>query len=178
VAIHAKDRDVPAGEREAGFLVTGERKLGRLKSLHTVTRLAAVLERGICKLALVNILMAVLTLCFRDFEQRVFVLWPLRQMAFVARHGHVFTFKGILCRCMIFHTKGRGLETVDVMARRTFATVRAAAELPLMGILMAIHAFCEWHGSFKISVLVAVRAIYFRMFAEQRKFCCRVIESL
>ena len=64
------------------------------------------------------------------------------------------------------------------MARRTFAPVRTAAELPLMGILMAIHAFCEWHRSFKISVLVAVRAIYLRMFAEQREFCFRVIESL
>ena len=106
MAIRAQDCDVPAGEREAGFLVTRERKLGRLEGFHTVTRLAAVLERGICKLAFVNIFMAVLTLCFLDFEQRIFVLRPLRQMAFVARHGHVFAFKRILRCCMIFDAKG------------------------------------------------------------------------
>ena len=177
MAIRAQHRNVPASEREAGFLVTREGKLGRLERLHTVTRLAAVLQRSACKLAFMHILMAVLTLCLHDFEQRVFVLWPLWQMALLASHSHVFGFKRILCCGMIFYGERRWFETFDIVASRTFTTVCTAAELPLVRILMAIHAFCKLQRGFKISVLMTVRALHFCMFAEQREFCFGVIES-
>jgi hypothetical protein len=99
-------------------------------------------------------------------------------MALVARDGHMFAFQRVLCCRMVLYGKRGRRKAFHVVACCTFTAIRAISELPLVGVLVTIHAFCEWDGSFKITMLMAVRAFDFRMFAEQWKFCFRVIKSL
>ena len=93
VAICAQHRQMSTGQRKTGVLVARQRKARGLEALQIVTRLTSVLEGRIGELTLVNILMAVLTLCLRDLEKSVFALRALWQVTLVASDGHVATFE-------------------------------------------------------------------------------------
>src|ERR1700680_2417611 len=93
------------------------------------------------KLGFVNVLMTVLTLCLGDLKKGIFTVRAFRYMTFVASGRYMPAFERILCRRVIFNRKDRGLEAVDGVARSTFATVGARAELTLVRIVVAVHAF-------------------------------------
>ncbi len=110
------------------------------------------------KLAFVNVLVTLLTLCLRDLKNRLFTLRALRYMAFGASNRHMAAFERVFCCRMIFDSKGRRFESFYGMARRTFATVSTSAELAFVRILVAVHAFRKRHRRFKVPVRVAVAA--------------------
>ena len=64
------------------------------------------------------------------------------------------------------------------MAFCTFPAAGAPEELPLMRVLVAVHAFCKCHRRFEVPVRVTIAACNRNMFAQQGKLCLRMIESL
>src|ERR1700757_2544168 len=93
-----------------------QRETRRLESQQVVTTFAAILVRGACELALVNVLMAVLALCLRDLEYRVFVFRVYGDVAFLACHGRVPALERIFRARVILHGENRRLESIDGMA--------------------------------------------------------------
>jgi hypothetical protein len=78
---------------------------------------------------------------------------------------------------MVFHTVYGGLPTIHVVARRTLALVRARGELPVMRVLVAIHAIGERHLGLEIVALVAALTRDLLVFSEQGEFRFLVVES-
>jgi hypothetical protein len=130
------------------------------------------------ELAFVNVFVTVLALRLRDFEKGIFALQAFRHVAFVASDRNVLAFERIFRGRMIFDRKDGRLEAIYGMARSAFATVGASPELAFVCILVAVHAFCERHGRFEISMRVAVATGNGGVFAEQGIFCLGVIEAL
>jgi hypothetical protein len=64
------------------------------------------------------------------------------------------------------------------MANGTFAAIGTTVELPFVRILVAVHALRKWNGRLKVPVRMTVAACNGRMFAQQRKLCLCMIESL
>ena len=64
------------------------------------------------------------------------------------------------------------------MARRALASVRAFHELPIVCVLVAIHALCERQRLLEISARVALRAIHADVFTQQRELSFRMIKML
>lgn len=148
-----------------------QRKARRLETLQIVTRFATVLVGEIRKLALVNILMTVLTHCLRDFKKSVFTLRTLWHVTLVASDGQMAAFKRVFCRCMILDGKSRRLPPIYGMACGAFTAIGASPKLPLVRILVTVHAFRKRHGRLEVPMCVAVAACNGRMFAQQRKLC-------
>jgi hypothetical protein len=143
VAIRADDSHVCPGQRKAGFFVPGQRKPRGFEPLQVVTSLAAILVRRTCELTFVDVFVAILALRLRDLEYGVFVLQAFRQMTLVAGHRDVATLKWILgCGVILYRERGRP-ESVNGMTRGTLPAIGPRTELPLMRVLVAIHALCE-----------------------------------
>src|ERR1700751_4098762 len=102
-----------------------QRETRRLESLQVVTTFAAILIRGACELALVNVLMAVLALCLRDLKYSIFVFRAGGDRAFLACHGRVRALERIFRGRVILHGENRRLESLDGMAGCAFAAIRA-----------------------------------------------------
>ena len=99
-------------------------------------------------------------------------------MAFVASDRYVPGFERILGGRVILHSKNRGLEAVQIVARRAITSVRAGPELTLVRILVAVHAFRERHRRFEVPVGVTIAARDGGVFAKQGIFCLGVVEPL
>jgi hypothetical protein len=92
-------------------------------------------------------------------------------MALVTSNGNMEAFQWVLCGHVIFDAKRGRLETFDRVAGSTFPAVCTRPELAFVRILVAVRAFCKWHGRFEISVRVAVGTSHRRVLAQQRIFC-------
>ena len=178
MTIRANHRDVRARQRKSRFLMPGQRESRRLEALYIMTSLAAILMWRSSELTFVNVLMAVFALGLDDFEYGVFALLSSRDMAFFASDLGVMALERIFRGGVIFYAKGRRLEAVHGVARSAFPSARFCEELPLVRILVAIHAFCKRYGRLEISVRMTIAALDGRMFSQQRKFCLRVVKSL
>jgi hypothetical protein len=122
--------------------------------------------------------MAVLTLCLRDLKKGVFTLRAFRYVTLVASGRYMPAFERIFCCRVISDRKDRGLEAIHGVARSTFAAVGARAELTLVRILVAVHAFRKRNRCLKIPPRVAVAARNRYVFAQQGILCLGVIEPL
>jgi hypothetical protein len=81
MAIGAEDCNVAASQGKPSVFMASQRKARGFETAQIVARLTAVLVREACELAFVNILVAILALRLRDFENGGFAL---RYVALVA----------------------------------------------------------------------------------------------
>ncbi len=127
------------------------------------------------ELAFVNILVAILALCLRDFENRGFAL---RYVALVAGNRHMAAFQRVFCGFVIFHGEGRRLEAIHGVAACAVGAAGPFEELSSVIILMTIHARRKGYLRLEVPVLVAVFASHGFVSAEQWIFRFRMVESL
>ncbi len=137
---------------------------------------AAIVKGRPCKLALVRIGMAIGAankgnlVASRGARRNVTLGAGDRGVASCERIGS--------CR-MFFDPKERRLPSVDRVASGTFAFIGTRAELTAVRVrCMAVGALGEGNRFFEIRSGVALQAIDFRVFAEQREFYLGVIEML
>lgn len=175
VAIAALHREVAVRKWETRLLVLGQGERRRLEIFHRVALLALIEPWCGCKLCLVFVAMAFQAAVEFDLVKRVF---PFGDVALRAFHFCVFAGQRILRRRMRLHVKFRRLPSVDVVAGRALAGVRALYELAVVRVLVAIRAFREKEGFFEITVGVAGSARHCLVLSEQRVFGLGVIEAL
>ena len=165
MTISAGNGHVSAGEQEACFFVAGECEGRRLESLNGVAAFAAIQVWGRRELPGMLVLVAVVTTLKFNLEERVFSFGDMTLGAF---DGAVFAFESIGRRGVIFHGKGRRLESIDGVAGRAFARSRSLGKLAVMRIgLVAIDALCERNRLFEIASGVTQRTIHGSVLAEQ-----------
>ena len=157
---------MPAGQREAGFLVTGQREMRGTELGNTVALLAAILIWRRRKLAFVNILMT--TAAFRLSDPKHGVL-PLWDMAFFAFHFGVAAFEWIAARSMFLNSKSRRLESVHRMTDSALSAAGARQELALVIIGMASRARRVSYRRFEVTAGVAFAARHAAVLPEKRK---------
>src|ERR1700746_2307175 len=78
---------------------------------------------------------------------------------------------------MFFHAVGGWLPILYLVARRAFALVRARGELPVMRILVAIHALGKRNLRLEVATFVALAARDRLVFSEQGEFRFLVVET-
>ncbi len=178
MAIRAEHRQVRARQWKPCVLVPTERELCWLEALQVVAGFAAILMRGTRKLTLVNVFVTILALCLRDLKERLFTLQTSRHVAFVAGNLHVSPFQRVFCGRVIFDGKCGRLEAIHRVTLGAFTAAGTTEELPLVRVLMAVHAFRKRYRRLEVPMRVAVAACHGRMFAQQRKLCLGMIESL
>lgn len=144
-------------------------------SIEGVTLLTAIEIRGGCELALVFIRVAVQALGKFHLVECVF---SLRDVTLRAGHGRVLGLQGIGACRVLLHPELCGLEAVYGMAGSTFAAVGSLDELPLMFVLVAVHAALEGERFLEISTGMAPNAVHLLVFAQQRVLGLGVIEVL
>lgn len=86
-------------------------------------------------------------------------------MTLFASNGNMAAFQGILGGCVTFYRERRRFEAFDRVAGRTFPAVCTSPESPLVGVFVAVRAFCKRHGGPKVSVRVAIGTTHLRMLA-------------
>lgn len=138
--------------------------------------LAAIQGRRCGKLTFVNVIVAILALRCRLYEFGVPAFGAFGYVALVAGDRDVNAFQRIFRGRMFLDTKRGGLPIGFIVARRAFAVIDTRAELSVMRVLVAIHAFGVRHGRLEIAFRVAVTAIYSLMLAQQGEFRFRVVE--
>src|ERR1700756_266360 len=81
-------------------------------------------------------------------------------------------------RCSVFfHAVCGRLPILYLVARRAFALVRTRGELPVMRILVAIHAFAKSNLRLEVATFVAIAARDRRVLSEQGEFRFLVVET-
>ncbi len=137
MAVNASSCQMPARQREVRFLVPGEGEHGGAIDILVVAHLAAVEIRRGCKLAAVNILVAIRTQRKLDFVQRGGSRWDMTFGAGDLRMGIVQRKAGGVVRN---HCEGRWFEAIQGMAGVAMAAVGALHKLPIVRVTMAIGA--------------------------------------
>ena len=165
-----------ARQAEAALLMLRDREGRGMESADRVARLAPVAVRLRRKLPLVNVLVAVETFRKRELVPRG---GSCGNVALIARHLGVLTFKRIRRESVFLHAEQRGLPAVYGVAGGAFALVLSLRELPAMRIgRMAIRTIGERHRLLEIASRVALQAIDRRVLAEEGEFRLCVIELL
>ena len=137
--------------------------------------LTAVVVRRSCKLALVDVRMAVPTLTEFDLVERGF---SCRDMTLGARNGDVLRLQGVGGIGVFGHSKLRGFESIHGVAWLAGAAIFARAELPAVGIgSMAIGAFGMRQGVIECRAVVAYLATHLDVLAQQWVVGFGVIEG-
>jgi hypothetical protein len=98
-------------------------------------------------------------------------------VALVALHFGVQVLERIFRCRMFFHAVCGGLPIIYVVASLAFAVVRAHGELPVMRVLVAIHAFAKRNLGLEVATFVAIAARYRLVLSEQREFRFLVVET-
>ena len=111
-----------------------------------------------------NVNVAILALRLCNLENGVLALRAFRHVAFVASNRFVFALQGILCCCVILHRKRGRLKPIHRVARRALTPV-AVTELPLVRILVAIHALSECNRCLEVASGVTSAALHGLMFS-------------
>jgi hypothetical protein len=157
---------MPAGQREAGFLVTGQREMRGTELGNTVALLAAILiwRRG--KLAFVNVLMTTAAFRVGDSKDGVLTLWD---MAFFALHFGMAAFEWIAARSMFLSSKSRRLESVHRVADGAISAAGARQELALVVIGMTSRARRVSYRRLEVTAGVAFAARHAAVLPEKRK---------
>jgi hypothetical protein len=79
---------------------------------------------------------------------------------------------------VFFHSEGRGLESLQVVAGTAIRATSALAELALVFVLVAIHALLKGERLLEITVAVASQAIHLLVLSGQGVFSLRMVETL
>lgn len=132
-----------------------------------------VLVRGGRKLSVVGVFVAIRAGGEFHFVDRVFADGKVTLVAF---HFGVLSFQRIFGSRMFLDAKQRRLPSIHFVAFSALPFLRAALELSVMNILMAIGAVGELERTLEVPAYVASNATYFTVFAQERKFCFGVIE--
>ena len=80
-------------------------------------------------------------------------------MALRALQPRVRALQRILARSMLFYCEQRRLPSLHVVARGAFTAIGAFGELPVVCILVAIHALLEGKGLLEISTSMTLSTI-------------------
>lgn len=97
-------------------------------------------------------------------------------MTFGAGHLRMATLQRIRGTRVGLNVERGRLPAVDRVAGRAFAFVAARGKLSAVRVLVAVGAFRECQRAFEITADVALEAIHFSVFTQQRELCARVIE--
>jgi hypothetical protein len=157
---------MPAGQREAGFLVTGQREMSGTELGNTVALLAAILIWRRRKLALMNILMATAAFYLSDPKHGVLTLWD---MAFFAFHFRMPAFEWIAARSMFLNSESRRLEPIHRMTDGAISAAGPRQELALVIIGMASRARRVSYRRLEVTASVASAARHAAVLPEKRK---------
>lgn len=157
---------MPAGQRKAGLLVTGQREMRGTELGNAVAPLATILIWCRRKLAFVNILMTTAAFGLSDPKHGVLTLWD---MAFFALHFGVAAFKWIAACSMFLNSKSRRLEPIHRVADGAICAAGARQELALVIIGMASRARRVSHRRFEVTAGVTFAARHAAVLAEKRK---------
>lgn len=178
MAFRAQHSQVCPRQRKPRVLVLTERKPRWLEALDVVAGFAPILMWRPCELSLVDVHVTVFTLRLLDFEKRILALRSLHNVTLFAGHFRMVPFQRVFCFRVFLDGERRRSESLHRVALRTFPAARAAEKLPLMRVLVAVHAFCKRHRRFEVPMRVAIAARNRSVFAEQGKLCLRMIEAL
>lgn len=149
--------EVRLSEREAGFLVLGQREPDRLERLNGVAVLAAIPMRRAGELAAVDVFVAARAVRLLDHEHGV---RTARDVALGAGHFYVPAFERVGCGGMQFHSEQGRFPRLLVVAFRAGDAGFARLELAAMRIgRMAILAQQVRRGEFEIRLAVALFAV-------------------
>lgn len=157
------------------MLMAGECERGRVERLLGVALFAAVHVRRACKLAAVNVAVAIEALAELDLEERGTPAWgvALRTIeggvpaAEWEAGGVVFGERELDVR----------FETVNGVAAFAAAAVGALGELTVVRIrLVAVGAEIVSDGGLEVGATMALLATYFQVFSQQRVLRFRVVE--
>jgi hypothetical protein len=173
VAFGAGNRNMAARQREGRSLMPRQREGRGLKAVYRVAVLTLVIVRSAGKLPFVGIGVAILTSRLLDFVDS---FHTSGDVALVAGHLGVHALQGIVCCRVLLGPKGRGLESVNGMASHAVAAVFSCGELAAVWVLVAVHAPGESDWLFKVSAVMALRALNIGMFADEGILCSGVVE--
>jgi len=175
MALRARHCQVRAGKRKAAFLVQSNRIRRRLESLHDVAAFALTVVGRLGELPTMHVLVAVGA--FRELNL-VARLFSRRYVALVARHGRMPANQRICRERMLLHAEKRRLPSVHGVTSCAFALVLALGELPVVFILVAVHAPRKCDRLLEICIRMTLNAIDLSVLPEQRKLRLRVVEPL
>lgn len=162
VAIGARHREVPTGQRKMSLLMLGECKGGRLVSLQVVAFIAGIEIWGGGKLTGMAVLVAIGAEGKLHPVESVFALGNVALGAF---HLGVTALQRVLGGSVLLDREKGRLPALHVMARGALAFVRALGELPVVSVLVAIRTFRERDRLFEVAIGVALAATDLRVFA-------------
>jgi hypothetical protein len=138
--------------------------------------LAAVCVWSAGELTGMLIPMAVAALRKLEFVDSILAL---REMALIALHLRMLALQRISSGSVLLHAEGGGFEAVHGVAGSAFPSVWPFGELATVRIgLMTIDALPERDRSLEVALGMALHAIDFYVFAQQRKLCLGVIDTL
>lgn len=151
----------------------GDGKQRAVPIRYRMATLAAVRERRFRKLAVVGIFVAVQTVGELNFVKRLFAGGKVALRAF---YFCVLSLERILRARVFFDAKRGRLPSLHFVAFGTLPFLRAAGELAVVNVLVAIHAVCELQRLLEVPAGVASNAAYFHVFADERIFRLGMIE--
>src|SRR3954465_4008068 len=175
MAVSARHGAMPARQHAMGFLVLGKGKRRGLVCLEAVAAVAGVeVGRG-GKLTGVAVAVTVGAAVEFHFEQSIFAL---RNVALRALQARMPTLQRVSGRGVLLHREEGWLPTLHVVTGGALPAVRPLCNLSVVGILVAIHTFLEGKRLLEISALMALRATYCGVLAEEGELGFRVVEAL
>ena len=174
MALIASYGDMTACQRETRLLVLGQREARSLECRPGMALLAAIQPRFRRKLPFMLILVAVGTFGKFDLESRLLAGGNVASCA-----GHLFMRKldRIAALGMIRDREKGRTPALFIVATHTLSAIRPLRKLTTVRIwIMAVFARLVRDRHMKIRTLVAGHAVHFKMLADQRKVCLRVIK--
>lgn len=174
VAILADHRRVRAFQRKRGILVLLQRECRRVEAFHLVAVFAPLGMRRAGELTAMGILMTILA----RLERRVIVgIETGCGVAFHASQSLVFPDQRIGRGLMAGLGEGRRLPSRVDVTGSAFTVIGAARKLPLVLVLMAIHAFFMRDRPSEVGILVAPLARQTLVLAAERELGLTVVEG-
>lgn len=176
MTLGTRDRNMPAGEREMRLLVLSQAERGWLVSLESMAAIASVEVGRRGKLPRMLIGVAVGAALELNLEQRIF---PLRDMTLSTFQARMPALQRIRAGGVFSHREGRGLPSLYGVAGGALYAARTLGKLAIMRIgLVTIHTLLEDQRLLKVSVGVALGAIYGLVLAFEGKLGFGVVEAL
>lgn len=149
--------EMRSGQDKTRLLVPRQAECRGLVAVESVTLLAAVQVRCSCKLRLVLVLVAVEAAVKLNFVERLF---SVRNVALRALKRRMFALQRIRRGLVLFQSEFCRLESIHRMTTSTLGASCASCKLPLVIILMAIHALLKGKRLFEICLAVAGNALH------------------